>query len=94
MFGTITDALTARTPLLTFYEAGNAEMKYNSSQLEKLGISKNLGELPLQNRLHKIISSALEDETRLKMSTKYAICSIKRIRMCLSVVSRSKLYQK
>lgn len=59
--GTITDALTTQTPMLTFYEKDNMEMEFNSSQLEKLGLAKNIGPIQSQLDLRDQILSVLQE---------------------------------
>ena len=54
---TLTDCLTASTPLLMFYESGNKEMTHNARQVEKMGYGIDLGADP---KVKKILNTINE----------------------------------
>jgi UDP:flavonoid glycosyltransferase YjiC (YdhE family) len=68
--GTITDALTARTPMITVYEKGNLEMEHNARILEYLGVSKNFGLVESMPNIQQTILESLDDSVLKNMQTK------------------------
>lgn len=61
--GTVTDSITANTPMLLFSEADNLEMEHNMQVLENLGVAQSIGNTFRAEQVADAIQHLLEART-------------------------------